>query len=779
MIQFIFAMAFLLGLAAVVAMGANFLHVNSLALAVTGVIGVVYVIGFVELVQFRRATGTLSRALSGLGAEAARRLSDLEDWLAGLHPSLQQAVRRRVEGERAGLPAPVLTPYLVSLLVMLGLLGTFVGLVETLKGVVVALEGSSELEAIRRALTAPMDGLGMAFGTSVAGVAASAMLGLMSTLSRRDRQIVARLLDHKIATDLKDFSLTHQRQETFKALQVQSQSLPAIAERLQDLAGHMERMTDRLGEQLVGNQTQFHDSVRTLYEDLAASVESSLRDSLTKTDQVLRESARLVGEGVQPVVQQAMTAIGAEIGASAQTTHRQLVQSVQERIEALSGRFAETSGAVARAWQDGVAAHERSNQRLVQGMTESFEALREQFGRDAEELLKSLERGANGWNERQQEGEEARLIRWTEALQLTQQQSTERLEAVSSAVADSLRTTSASQLDAMQSATDALSALSAELTAQLLRSAEQAVERQQALTAGLDATTRSVVDGTRVESERVLGELARLLSASESLVEARVDSERSWLGAHEERLARMDTTLQSGLSALRDEEAKRGSAAVERLAALETTVAAHLAELGQALEAPMTRLIGIASETPKAAAEVIGQLRSEISSNIERDNRMLEERGRLLTELDALSESLARSTAGQLAAIEKLVEAAGERLGEIGEQFSGRVEGEVSRASDAADQFAIGAAEIASLGEAFAAAVNLYSESSGRLLDGLDRIEASLERSTDRSDEQLGYYVAQAREVIDYSVSTQKEVFDELRQLRQNGAGVADPAEVN
>ena len=34
-----------------------------------------------------------------------------------------------------------------------------------------------------------------------------------------------------------------------------------------------------------------------------------------------------------------------------------------------------------------------------------------------------------------------------------------------------------------------------------------------------------------------------------------------------------------------------------------------------------------------------------------------------------------------------------------------------------------------------------------------------------RSDEQLAYYVAQAREIIDLSIMSQKEVFEELRQL--------------
>mgnify|MGYP000025128755 CR=1 FL=1 len=56
---------------------------------------------------------------------------------------------------------------------------------------------------------------------------------------------------------------------------------------------------------------------------------------------------------------------------------------------------------------------------------------------------------------------------------------------------------------------------------------------------------------------------------------------------------------------------------------------------------------------------------------------------------------------------------------------------------------------VASLGEAFGLAVELFSESSDKLMETLQRIEGSLEKSVARSDEQLAYYVAQAREVID------------------------------
>ncbi len=179
----LFAIAFLLGALGVVWVGIGFIDSSVLALAVTAIIGAVYVFGALELHRFRQATSTLASALAAI----PENLTDLGDWLAGVPASLQNPVRLRIEGERVGLPGPALTPYLVGLLVMLGMLGTFLGMVVTLKGAVFALEKTTDLQAMRSALSVPVKGLGLAFGTSVAGVAASAMLGLMSAFSRRER----------------------------------------------------------------------------------------------------------------------------------------------------------------------------------------------------------------------------------------------------------------------------------------------------------------------------------------------------------------------------------------------------------------------------------------------------------------------------------------------------------------------------------------------------------------------------------------------------------------
>ena len=111
-------------------------------------------------------------------------------------------------------------------------------------------------------------------------------------------------------------------------------------------------------------------------------------------------------------------------------------------------------------------------------------------------------------------------------------------------------------------------------------------------------------------------------------------------------------------------------------------------------------------------------------------------------------------------------------LERIGSRFEAQVDGESAKIADAAAHLSSGAIEVASLGEAFGAAVALFGESSDRLLETLQRLEGSLEKSVARSDEQLAYYVAQAREVVDLSVLAQKQIIEELRQL----PGVRDRA---
>ncbi|MEK7490940.1 MAG: DUF802 domain-containing protein, partial [Pseudomonadota bacterium] len=292
---------FLAGLAVVGWVGAGYAGTNALALAVTLLIGGFYVGGAFELRRYRQATATLPVALANLAAPP----TSLGVWLDSLHPSLRNAVRLRVEGERVALPGPSMTPYLVGLLVLLGMLGTFLGMVGTLRSTGVALESAADLQAIRASLAAPVKGLGFAFGTSVAGVATSAMLGLLSTLARRERMQAAQMLDERIATTLRTHSRHHQHDTVFALLQRQAELMPTLVDRLESMATTMARQNEALGERLSASQDAFHTRTEAAYARLADTVGQSLKEGIA-------DSARAASTAIQPAVDTTMTGLARE-----------------------------------------------------------------------------------------------------------------------------------------------------------------------------------------------------------------------------------------------------------------------------------------------------------------------------------------------------------------------------------------------------------------------------------------------------------------------------------
>src|SRR5690606_10659218 len=181
---------FFAGLLVVGWIGAGYLGSSLLGIGVVGLIVACYVAGTVELHRYRQGTASLAEALDDPDPATA----DLAGWLDRVQPALRNPVRLRVAGGQAALPAPVLAPALAALLVLLGMLGTLLGMMAPLRATGMALGSALALAAIRDSLATPVRGLALAFGTSIAGVGASAALGLLSTLVRRERlQLVPRL----------------------------------------------------------------------------------------------------------------------------------------------------------------------------------------------------------------------------------------------------------------------------------------------------------------------------------------------------------------------------------------------------------------------------------------------------------------------------------------------------------------------------------------------------------------------------------------------------------
>jgi hypothetical protein len=189
----------------------------------------------------------------------------------------------------------------------------------------------------------------------------------------------------------------------------------------------------------------------------------------------------------------------------------------------------------------------------------------------------------------------------------------------------------------------------------------------------------------------------------------------------------------------------------------ETQARATIAEIG--------RLVQAASEAPRAAADVIAELRQKLADSMVRDNTMLDERARILETLGTLLDGVNRAAGEQRGAIDALVASSADVLERIGTRFNDQVQVEAGKLVDVAAQVTGSAVEVASLGEAFGFAVQLFSASSDKLGAHLERIDGALNAQMARSDEQLAYYVAQAREVIDLSILSQKQIIEELQRL--------------
>ncbi|CAN5893697.1 hypothetical protein BH11PSE8_BH11PSE8_32560 [soil metagenome] len=693
--------AFVVGLAAVGWVGIGYVGSSPLALAITLLIGAFYLMGALELRRFHQATDTLTRTV----AQTNSAPTSLGPWLAALHPSLQNAVRLRIEGERVGLPGPALTPYLAGLLVLLGMLGTFLGMVVTLNGTGLALENATDVQAVRASLSAPVRGLGLAFGTSVAGVAASAMLGLLSALCRRDRLQAAQSLDTRIATTLRAFSRAHRRDESFELLQQQTAAMPQLVDRLQAMMAAMEQQNQALNERLLSSQDRFHGQAETAYAGLATSVGLALKESLT-------DSARVAGATIQPVVEATMAGIAREALASQTAMERQVSAShtvIERQASALHTAIQREATALH-------ASIEHRVQQQLDGLSSRFDALTHDSRASHEQFAQTFD-----------------------------QRSAALIESV------------ATRLDA-----------TADGVTSHWRSALAQHER---VSEGLSRDTQGALAAVASRFEQHSASLLQTVEAAHGSLQSEMAAK------DQQRLAAWAGSLQAMATSLQQAWQQAGAHAVSQQREIGQTLALTAGEIAARSEAhashtiaEITRLVQAASEAPRAAAEVIAALRQQLSDSMVRDNSVLEERSRILATLSTVLDGVNHASTEQRAAIDALVGNSADLLDRIGTRFTDNAAAETGRMAEVAAQITGSAVEVASLGEAFGLAVQLFAQSNDKLGAHLQRIEGALAKSTARSDEQLAYYVAQAREVIDLSIMSQKQIVEDLQHLAEQRA---------
>lgn len=809
-----FALPTLAGLVAVLWVGAGYAGSYPLALAVTVLIGAFFLVGVAELYRYRQATQTLTGALAGLSEPAP----PLADWLNQIDPALRQPVRQRVEGERAGLPAPSLTPYLAGLLVLLGMLGTFAGMVVTLRGTGQALQSATDLAAVRASLAAPVMGLGVAFGTSLAGVATSAMLGLLSALARRERLLAGQQLDARAATALRAYSPAFQREESFALMRQQAEALPLLAERLQTLATQLEAQNGTLQERLLAGQERFHQQAESAYTGLAASVGRSLKDSL-------EGSARAASAALQPAVEATLAGLARETSAL-QTS---VSAGVQHHLDSLAQRFDAHNADVARHWQQALDGQRQTHEALTTRLHDTLAGFGSGFQQSSAQLVDQLAAQLAGATGALAERSQALLAQQTQA----HHAQAEHLQRQLSDTTTQLAGHTAQLLQGAQRTLADSQAQAAERDAQQLQAWRDALAEHQRSTQALGTETRDALSGTAERFAQQVGTLqdgvaqahaalqahaaerdaqqlaawttslmqhtqasqdlasrtqdALAAAAAQFAEQARLVNEnadqryshlREQLSEQEQiRLTTWQQSLTDMAAQLHQQWQQSGAdgarqqqAVLAALADTAQTMASQSATQAASTLGEINRLLDAAAAAPRAAAEVIGELRDKLTDSMARDNAMLDERARVLETLGTLLERVNHASAEQRQAIDQLVGGSAEVLERTAARFAERLEADSTRLAEAAAHIGAGATEIASLGDAFGQAVQAFGESNTLLTGHLQQLDDTLAKSIARSDEQLAYYVAQAREVIDLSLSSQQQIMGDLQRLARERA---------
>lgn len=129
----------------------------------------------------------------------------------------QQTMRHLLDSIATRLDeARDLSRYMTGLLVFLGLLGTFWGLIETVSSVGNVIDGlqvggdaSSIFDALKEGLAAPLGGMGISFSSSLFGLAGSLVLGFLDLQSSQAQ--------NRFYTDLEDWLVTIVREYSSEA----------------------------------------------------------------------------------------------------------------------------------------------------------------------------------------------------------------------------------------------------------------------------------------------------------------------------------------------------------------------------------------------------------------------------------------------------------------------------------------------------------------------------------------------------------------------------------
>lgn len=374
---------------------------------------------------WRRATeiGLLQRELEGMDPG-----SDPEGQLGHLSPPLQRMVHGRLNGaaQAGGLGAPY-TPYLIGALILLGLIGTFIGLVDTLSGTRLALQTTSDLDNLRNALLGPIAGLARAFGTSVSGVATSVVLGLAATLTYRQESWLNQLVANLVSTSLERLDPQVRQTTALEALVAQGTAVPSVVGRFEDAvralittleavhstqASLSHNVATVISERVDAIRDDLHVTIKRFGDEIEPALKGVLvhasrllddagSDLLTKVqlkfDVTAKQDQEHRSEWLKVLDSERATRISGEVQHFEQlTVHaRAFTSALQSQVEAIGQQYSnylerleQHVGAFDDRWRAETESRRKEHELQYQALERHLEAIRERFAGQSEELGK-------------------------------------------------------------------------------------------------------------------------------------------------------------------------------------------------------------------------------------------------------------------------------------------------------------------------------------------------------------------------------------------------------
>lgn len=783
---------------------------DALALAITIAIAVAFAVGIAEIVRFDRRLRALVRDAGALetGASSDRAASEKrnEHGAALSLSELPLPLRDQIKGALGLAPPPALaltlTPYLVGLLVMLGLLGTFLGLFETLRGAHSALSTSQDITSLRDGLRAPMHGLMRSFGTSAAGVACSALLGLLAALARGSIGGIQRRMRELAEARFGEHAPGARQEIALERLAAQGEALPRAAESLGKLSEHLRGVDEALArsmtsvaEELVRANKEAFGSIR---EGLAAALEAGMQKLSTDL------AAELSRE--RESLEVARGAFSARISELVGLFERQ-----EERLGALESKREEEAVARHRALMEGIEAlvseiresavrgerHQRERAEALLAAIESSErARREQIEREVEALTRAAESSAKETMELMAESERARISRLDAVIQAMEARAEaelnrfgvharELLAAIHEERAARTKEDAARHeafLEAQAHRQGALEeALRARFEAMIAAQQERAASDREALVTlaeSISADLRSdserflekIAEGERARGEAlgdVTGRLRTLVDEAQALVHA----QREEASGMVERVAANFTALSERLASHFEADSR---ALFEAFRALRESSGKQLEELA----AQYARVQREVSEGSKALLESIAEGRrgeleaiSAIGARLEAMAQAQDARAKEI--LDGLGEAR-RSERDELtelkrALIEMLEEQAhsfGRDLSKHAEELAASLAGTERSIADASSALLALGTELGALVEGFSAAVDAHNEGAKSWREELGEVEALIIQGGEgAAAEALSVHLERTHELFDRQLRFQRELLGALREL--------------